>query len=113
MRDVAAYAATRDSRFPPVTAAELGELEYEISVLSPLRRVLNVEEIEVGRDGLVVKRGDSEGLLLPQVATEQRWDRMKFLENACLKAGLPPDAWKNSDTDIFTFTALVFSSRGK
>jgi AmmeMemoRadiSam system protein B/AmmeMemoRadiSam system protein A len=113
VRDVAAYAATRDSRFPPVTAAELGELEYEISVLSPLRRVLNVEEIEVGRDGLVVKKGDSEGLLLPQVATEQRWDRMKFLENACLKAGLPPDAWKNSDTDIFTFTALVFSSRGK
>ncbi len=113
VRDVAAYAATKDSRFPPVTAAELGELEYEISVLSPLRRVLNVEEIEVGRDGLVVKKGGSEGLLLPQVPTEQHWDRMKFLENACLKAGLPADSWKDPDTDIFTFTALVFGSRGK
>ncbi len=113
VRDVAAYAAVRDSRFPPVTTGELGELEYEISVLSPLHRVLSIDEIQVGRDGLVIKKGESEGLLLPQVATEQHWDRMKFLENLCFKAGLPAGAWKDADTDLFAFTALVFGSHGK
>lgn len=108
VRDVAAMAAVRDERFLPVTIAELDHLEYEISVLSPLRRVLDVKEIIVGRHGLVVKRGDREGLLLPQVATEQRWDRMRFLQETCLKAGLPPDAWRDPETDIFRFTAFVF-----
>ncbi|MEK7408908.1 MAG: AmmeMemoRadiSam system protein B [Acidobacteriota bacterium] len=108
VRDVAAMAAVRDERFPPVTAAELGELEYEISVLAPLRRVLDVNEIQTGRDGLVVRKGAREGLLLPHVATEQSWDRMTFLQQTCLKAGLPPSAWQDPDTDIFSFTALVF-----
>lgn len=108
VRDVAAMAAVRDERFPPVTTKELDELEYEISVLSPLRRVLSVEEIVVGRHGLVVKRGDHEGLLLPQVATEQRWDRKTFLEQTCLKAGLPMNAWRDPETDVFRFTAFVF-----
>jgi uncharacterized protein (TIGR00296 family) len=65
----------------------------------------------VGRDGLVMKKGGREGLLLPQVAPEQHWDRMKFLEQTCLKAGLAPDAWKDPDTEIFAFTALVFGDR--
>jgi len=108
VRDVAALAALRDERFPPVTTAELDQLEYEISVLSPLRRVLTVEEIVVGKHGLVVRRGDQEGLLLPQVATEQRWDRRTFLEQSCLKAGLPPAAWRDPETDVFRFTAFVF-----
>lgn len=111
VRDVAAMAAVRDERFPPVTTRELDELEYEISVLSPLRRVLSVEEIAVGRHGLVVKRGDHEGLLLPQVATEQHWDRKTFLEQTCLKAGLPPGAWRDPETDIFRFSAFVFGER--
>ncbi len=111
VRDVAAYAAVEDTRFAPVTPPELGELEYEISVLSPLRRILDVNEIQVGRDGLVMKKGDREGLLLPQVAPEQQWDRMKFLEQTCLKAGLAPDAWHDADTEIFAFTALVFGDR--
>ncbi|MCS7314737.1 MAG: AmmeMemoRadiSam system protein B [Bryobacteraceae bacterium] len=111
VRDVAAMAAVRDERFPPVTTKELDELEYEVSVLSPLRRVLSVEEIVVGRHGLVVKRGDREGLLLPQVASEQRWDRRTFLEQTCLKAGLPPGAWRDPETDIFRFTAFVFDER--
>ena len=111
VRDVAAYAAVEDTRFAPVTPPELGELEYEISVLSPLRRVLDVNEIQVGRDGLVMKKGDQEGLLLPQVAPEQHWDRMKLLEQTCLKAGLAPDAWQDADTEIFAFTALVFGDR--
>ena len=108
VRDVAAYAAVRDHRFTPVTVGELPELEYEISVLSPLRRVLDIKQIQPGRDGLVMKRDEAEGLLLPQVATDQRWDRTTFLKQTCLKAGLPPDAWQDSETDIFSFTALVF-----
>ncbi len=108
VRDVAAFAALRDQRFPPVTPAELAELEYEISVLSPLQRVLNTNQIRVGVHGLVVRREANEGLLLPQVAPEQGWERQAFLENTCLKAGLPSSAWKDPATDIFSFTAVVF-----
>ena len=78
-------------------------------MLSPLRRVLDVKQIRTGRDGLVIKRGDREGLLLPQVAPEQGWDRMTFLQQTCRKAGLPPGAWQDAETDIFSFTALVFA----
>jgi hypothetical protein len=109
VRDVAMFAALRDSRFRPVSAGELGSLAYEISVLSPLRRVLDVKEIRVGRDGLIVKRGGIEGLLLPQVPVEQKWDRGTFLDETCYKAGLSKNCWQDADTDIFRFTALVFS----
>ena len=81
VRDTATLAALRDPRFAPVTAAELPKLAYEISVLSPLRRVTDVEQIKVGRDGLMMKNGDHEGLLLPQVPVEQKWDRETFLES--------------------------------
>jgi AmmeMemoRadiSam system protein B/AmmeMemoRadiSam system protein A len=108
VRDVAAFAAVRDRRFPPVSEDELSLLEYEVSVLSPMRRVTDVEIIEVGKHGLLIKRGQHEGLLLPQVATDNRWDRITFLQQTCRKAGLPPDAWRHGDTDIFSFTALVF-----
>ena len=108
VRDVAALAAVRDRRFQPVTAKELPQLEYEISVLSPLRRVLDVKQIRLGRHGLVLRRGDSEGLFLPQVPIEQGWDRPVYLEQLCHKAGLPAGAWKSEDADLFSFTALVF-----
>jgi len=108
VRDVAAMAAVRDHRFPPVNAKELGDLEYEISVLSPLRLVLDITQIRIGRDGLVVKRGNQEGLLLPQVAVEEGWDRVTFLDFACRKARLAAGAWKDEGTDAFSFTALVF-----
>jgi hypothetical protein len=108
VRDVASFAALRDPRFPAVTAAELPALHYEISVLSPLRRVLDPDQIEVGRDGLLIRNGSSEGLLLPQVPTEQGWDRNTFLEQTCVKAGLPRTCWHSEDTDIFRFTAEVF-----
>jgi AmmeMemoRadiSam system protein A len=111
VRNVAAEAAIEDPRFQPVSEGELGQLEYEISVLSPLRRVLDVNRIQVGRDGLIMKQGDTSGLLLPQVPVEQHWDRKTFLEETCHKAGLPPDAWQQPDTDIFSFTALVFGER--
>jgi AmmeMemoRadiSam system protein B/AmmeMemoRadiSam system protein A len=107
--DVAALAALRDPRFPPVTPAELGDLHYEVSVLSPFRRVLDVTEIQVGQHGLLMKQGDHEGVLLPQVPVEAGWDRKTFLEQTARKAGLPPSAWKDEDTDIFLFSALVFN----
>ena len=108
VRDVAAAAAVRDPRFSPVSVAELGELEYEISVLSPLRRVTDIKQIQVGQHGLVMKNGGREGLLLPQVPTEEGWDRKTCLEQTCVKAGLPESAWRDEETDIFQFTALVF-----
>jgi hypothetical protein len=89
-------------------ASELPQLEYEISVLSPLRRVTDIQQIKVGEHGLLMKNGDSEGLLLPQVPVEQKWDRQTFLEQTCAKAGMARDCWKDEDTDIFSFTAVVF-----
>ena len=108
VRDVAMSAALRDRRFEPVSKVELPDIEYEISVLSPLRLVTDLEEIEVGIHGLLIKRGTKEGLLLPQVAGSRGWDRPTFLEHTCIKAGLPPQAWKGADVDVYAFTALVF-----
>ena len=108
VRDTATYAALRDPRFQPVAASELGQLQYEISVLSPLRRVRDVKEIKVGEHGLLMKNGTYEGLLLPQVPVEERWDRQTFLEETCAKAGMPAKCWKDENTDIFMFTAVVF-----
>lgn len=103
----AVAAAFADPRFPPLTGEELDQARIEISVLSPLQRV-SPETIVVGRDGVLVERGASRGLLLPQVATEYGWDRETLLDHACRKAGLEPGAWKHPDTKIATFTAEVF-----
>ena len=108
VRDVARFAALEDMRFKPVGARELPLLEYEISVLSPMRRVLDPKEITVGEHGLLIREGRYEGLLLPQVPVEQHWDRGEFLEEVCHKANLPRGAWKSADADLFRFTALVF-----
>lgn len=113
VRDTATLAATRDSRFLPVGKDELAGIDYEISVLSPLRHVRDAGEIVVGRDGLLAKRGLQEGLLLPQVPVGRHWDRTQFLEQACVKASLGPDAWKDENTDIFRFTAIVFGGSEK
>jgi len=109
VRDTATLAALRDPRFAPVTAAELPKLAYEISVLSLLRRVTDVEQIKVGRDGLLMKNADYEGLLLPQVPVEQKWERQTFLEQTCVKAGMDRNCWKDENTDIFSFTAVAFN----
>jgi len=114
VRDTAALAAVRDSRFPPVSRSELSQITYEISVLSPLRHVLDVRQIKIGRHGLLMKNGAHEGLLLPQVPVEQNWDRQKLLEETCAKAAMRTDCWKDEDTDIFMFTAVVFGeTQGK
>jgi AmmeMemoRadiSam system protein A len=102
-------AAFRDPRFYPVTPEELPSLHLEISVMSPIEPVTNVEEIEVGRDGLIVSQGSRAGLLLPQVASEYGWDRETFLRQTCVKAGLPQDAWRSPDCRIERFSAEVFA----
>jgi AmmeMemoRadiSam system protein A len=106
--EMAVAAAFNDPRFNPVTQAELSDLEIEISVLTPLRRIKHVDEIEVGKHGILMRKGFYSGLLLPQVATENGWDRKTFLEYTCLKAGLPKDAWKDKETIIYVFSAEVF-----
>jgi len=107
----AVAAATQDRRFPPVAVAELPELQYEISILSGLQEVRSPEEIEVGRHGILIEAEGLRGLLLPQVAVDQRWDRDTFLDQVSLKAGLPVGAWK-SGAQLWTFTAEVFSEEG-
>ncbi len=108
VRDVAAKAATQDPRFAPVSPEELQEIEIEISVISPMKKIKGVDEIEVGKHGLLLERGMSRGLLLPQVATEYGWDRETFLNQTARKAGLEPTAWKKPGTTISIFTAEIF-----
>jgi AmmeMemoRadiSam system protein A len=106
--DNAVNAAFRDPRFHPLRQEELPLVSIEISVMSPLERVTQIDEIVVGRDGLIVTRGHRAGLLLPQVATEYGWSLEEFLRHTCLKAGLPPDAWHSPECVIQRFSAEVF-----
>jgi AmmeMemoRadiSam system protein A len=108
--EMALQAAFCDPRFKPLTFEEFSKLGIEISILSPLKKIESIDEIEVGRDGLLIKKDLSSGLLLPQVAVEYCWDRHTFLDQVCSKAGLKADAWKEEDADIYIFTAQVFSS---
>jgi len=78
-------------------------------VLSPLRKVEDINQIHVGQHGLLIRKGEYEGVLLPQVPTEEGWNRNTFLEQVCVKAGLPQQAWKDEDADLFMFSALVFA----
>ena len=104
--------ADSDPRFDPVRPDELPELAVEISVLTPECEIASVDEIDVGRHGLIITRGARRGLLLPQVATERGWDRDTFLDHTCLKAGLPSGAWRG-DARISVFEAIVFGERDR
>ncbi len=108
IEEMADAAAFRDPRFSPVTEKELPEIDIEISVLTPLKRIVDINEIEVGKHGIYIKKEWYSGLLLPQVATEYGWDRKTFLENTCRKAGLPSSAWKEKDVEIYIFSADIF-----
>jgi hypothetical protein len=109
IREMAVSAATRDPRFRPVPRGELEHIRIEISVLSSRRPVEHpLRDIQVGTHGIYVTRAAHRGVLLPQVATEQGWDVLTFVEQTCRKAGLPADAWRASDTRIEVFTAQVF-----
>jgi AmmeMemoRadiSam system protein A len=108
VREAAQAAAFHDPRFPPLRASELPEIRLELSVLSEPRPVTDLGEIQVGRHGLIVRRGPRSGLLLPQVATEYGWDRDTFLSHTCTKAGLPESCWREPGTEIELFGAEVF-----
>lgn len=104
---MAIEAAFRDPRFSPLKKDELSKIHIEISVLSELKLIKDINKIEVGRDGILIRKGFYSGVLLPQVATEYHWDRNTFLEQTCYKAGLPKDAYKEG-AEIYIFTAQVF-----
>jgi len=108
VRETAVSSAFDDPRFPPLGLEEWPLVEIEISVLSPFELVHDPLCIAVGTHGIMVRSGHKSGLLLPQVATEQGWDREAFLAHACRKAGLPVDAWRWPQTRIEVFTASVF-----
>ncbi len=101
-------AATSDPRFAAVEAEELSRMRISISVLADAVPVDEVEEIEIGRDGIVIERDGARGLLLPQVASERGWDRERFLAETCTKAGLGPESWKDAETAIWRFAAVHF-----
>ncbi|MGB9722765.1 MAG: AmmeMemoRadiSam system protein A [Chloroflexia bacterium] len=108
IQKMAVAAAVEDPRFPPVRASELEEIAIEISLLSPIQRVTDTNAIVVGKHGLIIRYGPYQGLLLPQVATEQGWTREEFLEGVCHKAGLPGNAWRDPQAELYSFTAEVF-----
>ncbi len=114
VRDMAVEAGVGDPRFLPVEAGQLKDLEFEISVLSPLERVDSADKIEMGVHGVLVKKGFNSGVFLPQVATETGWSKEEFLSELCAhKAGLRADAWKDKSTEIYTFRAQVFSEKDR
>ena len=114
--EMAKASSTGDPRFfgNPITASELPKLDIEISVLSPLKKTDDPLSLRLGIDGIYIKRGFASGCFLPQVATETGWSKEEFLSYCCShKAGLPPDAWKEKKTDVFLFTAEIFSAAFK
>ncbi len=104
---MAMQAAFNDPRFPQLTQDELRDVEIEISVLTPVKPIARVEDIVIGRDGVVIAKNGKSAVFLPQVAVEQKWGRPELLQNLCIKAGLPPDAWKQA-AQFFVFQAIVF-----
>jgi AmmeMemoRadiSam system protein A len=114
--EMAKASATGDPRFfaDPITADELEQLDVEISVLSPLRKTDDPLSLRLGVDGIYIKRGCASGCFLPQVATEAGWSKKEFLSYCCAhKAGLPADAWRDPETEVYLFTAEVFGAEFK
>ncbi len=107
VKDLALQSAFKDPRFYPLTLEEFKNIMIEISILYPLEEVKNIEEIEVGKHGIVMERGYSKGLLLPQVATEYGWNREEFLNQTCRKAGMEAFCWENG-AKVYKFEAEVF-----
>jgi AmmeMemoRadiSam system protein B/AmmeMemoRadiSam system protein A len=106
---MAQAAAFSDRRFSPLSPEELDEIDIEISVLSPLKEISSIDEIQLGKHGIWITRGAHSGCFLPQVATETGWTKQEFLEHCCRdKAFLPKDAYRDEDTHISIFTAQVF-----
>ncbi|MCK4343259.1 MAG: AmmeMemoRadiSam system protein A [Phycisphaerae bacterium] len=108
VRHAAVCAASQDPRFTPVTPDELPDLQIEVSILSPPRPMGRLEDLEIGRHGVIVRRGKQRGLFLPQVAVTHHFDKETFLARCCSeKAGLPSDSWRDPETEVLLFTAEV------
>ncbi len=113
-REVAAMAvasAVQDPRFQPLQAGELAAITLEITILSALRKVDDSREIEIGTHGIYIEKGLNRGVLLPQVAVEHGWDRETFLQQTCLKAGLPAAAWQSPDAEIYLFSGRIIQEK--
>jgi AmmeMemoRadiSam system protein A len=108
VRQMAVSAAFEDPRFPPLERSEFTKVSLEITVLTPMRQVGSVSQIEVGRHGVYMAKGWHSAVFLPQVAIEQGWDRDELLVNLCYKAGLPANAWKDSDAKFQVFEGRIF-----
>ena len=100
--------ATADSRFPPITLAELADIHIEISALTPMR-LAAPEQVIMGQHGVVLHLGPNAGLLLPQVPASFGWNREEYLDALCRKAGLSVGAWRNPDSRLYTFEAEIWS----
>lgn len=114
IREAASDAATQDPRFPPVSPSELETITLEVSLLTPPEPVAGEateipNSVEVGRDGLIVRRGERRGLLLPQVPVDQGWGTVEFLDQTSRKAGLPPGSWRDPEVTIERFSAEIFA----
>jgi AmmeMemoRadiSam system protein A len=110
IREAAINAALNDPRFPPLSFGELPDVTIEVSILSKAQRLPSLDELRIGEHGILVRRGEQRGLFLPKVATEYDLDRETFLSRCCKeKAGLPEDAWKDPETEIYVFTAEVYA----
>jgi len=109
---IAISSAVRDPRFYPMKEEDLSNYSLELSVLSPLQKIEDIEQIEVGQHGIYLEKGYYRGVLLPQVASEHGWDRTTFLKQTCTKAGLPTDAWEAEDAEIYIFSAQIFCEEG-
>ncbi len=114
LEDAAIAAAIEDPRFPPVKHEELESITFEVTILTPPKKITVDEpkeylsKIKIGRDGLIVRNGFNSGLLLPQVPVEYNWNEQEFLEYTCEKAGLPKNCWKDRNTEIQKFEGIVF-----
>jgi AmmeMemoRadiSam system protein A len=108
---MAQASASKDPRFYPLKESDLDNFSLEISVLSPLQKIEDIEEFEIGKHGIYIEKSFYRGVLLPQVALEHNWDRLTFLKQTCIKAGLPTDAWEAEDAEIYIFSAQVFGEQ--
>jgi AmmeMemoRadiSam system protein A len=108
VKQMAVAAAFDDPRFPPLSEEELKNINIEISALTPLKKINDINEIQVGKHGILIKKGFASGVLLPQVATDYNWDRLTFIEQTCMKAGLTENCWREKDTEIYIFSAEIF-----
>ena len=112
--EAALSSAINDPRFPEVSMSEFDDLDFEVTVLTKPEMIVVAhpdqykEEIEIGRDGLIIQKGFAKGLLLPQVATENHFDIEEFLENTCMKAGISADSWMDESCDVYKFQGQIF-----